>query len=79
MNDELILENYLLIIKSTMEVYVHGTLESSNKDVRDVLNKALNCTLKHQEDVYNELTKCGCYQVNNVKASLIKDTLNKLK
>ena len=35
MDSQLIMENYLLILKSTMEVYVHGTLESSNPDVRD--------------------------------------------
>ena len=30
MNDELLMENYLLVLKSTVEVYVHGTLESLN-------------------------------------------------
>jgi hypothetical protein len=34
MNNQLLLENYLLILKSTVEVYVHGTLESSNEKVR---------------------------------------------
>ena len=42
MNDKLIMENYLLILKSTVEVYVHGTLESSNEDSRSALKKCLD-------------------------------------
>ena len=42
MNDQLIMDNYLLILKSTVEVYVHGTLESSNNDVRKTLKDNLN-------------------------------------
>ena len=37
MNDKLIMESILLLLKSTVEVYVHGTLESSNKIVHDTL------------------------------------------
>ena len=42
MNDQIIMENYLLVLKSTIEVYVHGTLESSNLDVRKALKKGLD-------------------------------------
>ena len=28
MNNQLIMENYLLVLKSTVEVYIHGTLEN---------------------------------------------------
>ena len=31
MTNELLLQNYLLLVKSTIEVYVHGTIESSIK------------------------------------------------
>ena len=42
MNANLIMENYLLVLKSTVEVFVHGTLESSNPDVRELLkNKSI--------------------------------------
>ena len=33
--DRILLDNYLLVLKSTVEVYVHGTLESSNKDIKE--------------------------------------------
>ena len=44
MNNELILNNYLLLLKSTTEVFVHGTLESSNSDIRSTLRDGLRCT-----------------------------------
>ena len=52
MNDKLLLENYLLVLKSTVEVYVHGTLESSNDSVRSVLKLGLDETMNHQDRTY---------------------------
>ena len=79
MNDKLIMENYLLILKSTVEVYVHGTLESSNNDVRECLKNNLDNTLISQADTYDEMTKYGWYQVNNVELMMINQTLNKVQ
>ena len=78
MNDKLLMENYLLILKSTMEVYVHGTLESSNPDVRDMLKFGLDETVYHQARTYDEMTNYGWYTINNVKESAINQTLNKV-
>ena len=79
MNDKLIMENYLLILKSTNEVYVHGTLESSNQDVREVLHSGLNSTLGSQKDTYELMAEHGFYQINNVAQDAISKTLNKIK
>ena len=79
MNDQLIMENYLLILKSTVEVYVHGTLESSNQDIRELLKAGLDNTMEYQADTYDEMTTFGWYEVNNVKENQIKQTYNKVK
>ena len=78
MNDQLIMDNYLLILKSTVEVYVHGTLESSNNDVRMNLKDNLNEIMTCQARTYDEMTKYGWYPVNNVDTSTITQTLNKV-
>ena len=78
MDSKLTMENYLLILKSTMEVYVHGTLESSNKSVRDTLKKCLNETQDSQANTYDLMTKYGWYTVNNVDSSVIKSSLDKV-
>ncbi|MBR2833406.1 MAG: spore coat protein [Bacilli bacterium] len=79
MNDKLIMENYLLVLKSTIEVYVHGTLESSNRNIRDLLKSGLSETLFHQARTYDEMTKYGWYAINNVEESKINQTLSKVQ
>lgn len=79
MNDQLIMENYLLVLKSTVEVYVHGTLESSNQDVRELLKAGLDNTMSFQADTYDEMTTFGWYEINNIKETAIKQTYNKCK
>ncbi len=76
--DRILLDNYLLVLKSTVEVYVHGTLESSNKDIKELLKNGLDNTMAHQERVYDKMTKCGWYTTTNVDTNAIKQTLNKV-
>ena len=78
MNDQEIMDNYLLLLKSSVEVYVHGTLESSNPDIRDLLKSCLDCTMQHQALTYEEMTKYGWYTIKNVKETDISKVLNKV-
>ncbi len=78
MNDQLLMDNYLLVLKSTIEVYVHGTLESSNPDVREIIRSGLDETIDAQARTYDEMTKYGWYQISNVKEQAIKKTINTL-
>ena len=79
MNDKLIMENILLLLKGTCEVYVHGTEEASNKKVHEVLKETLKEILKMQYEVYTKMTECGWYQITNVKSSEIQKTLSQLQ
>jgi spore coat protein CotF len=79
MNDQVLMDNYLMILKSTIEVYVHGTLESSNEDIRKLLKKGLDETLTHQANTYDKMTACGWYTINNIECNCIKDVLNNLE
>ena len=79
MNDQILMDNYLMILKSTVEVYVHGTLESSNDDIRKILKSGLDETLKHQARTYDKMTECGWYRINNVKSQNICQVLDKLE
>ena len=78
MNDQMLLDNYLLLLKSTVEVYVHGTLESTNQVVRDLLNTCLNDTLGMQATTYDEMTNYGWYKINNVNTKEIDKLIKKL-
>ena len=76
MSDLLLMENMLLLLKSCTEVYVHGILESSNKKVHDVLKFGLDENIKLQNDLYQKMTECGWYKIQNVNS---KHSLKKLK
>lgn len=75
MNNQVLMDNYLMILKGTVEVYVHGTLESSNQDIRKLLKHGLDETMTNQANTYDEMTKYGWYTVNNVDKSTINQTL----
>jgi spore coat protein CotF len=78
MDNKLIFENYLLVLKSTVEVYVHGTLESSNEQVRMVLKENLNETMTNQSLTFNLMKDNNWYQIENITKNEITNTLNKL-
>ena len=79
MNEQLLFENYLLVLKSSVEVYVHGTLESSNISNRTILKSGLDKTMISQADTYDMMTKYGWYTIQNIKSSEISKTLKKVK
>ncbi len=78
MNDQLLLDNYLLLLKSTVEVYVHGTLESSNNPIRETLQNCLNKTLNMQATTYDEMTEYGWYNIENISSKEIKKVYDKV-
>lgn len=79
MNDQLLMENMLLLLKSNMEVYVHGSLESSADAVYKTLKYGLDETLKLQHSLYNKMASYGWYQIQTIDKSVIETTLNKLE
>jgi spore coat protein CotF len=78
MNDQLLMDNYLMVLKSTIEVYIHGTLESSNEDVRKALKQGLDETIKHQSRTYDEMTNYGWYKIENVNSQTINKAYKKV-
>lgn len=79
MKDKQIMEELLLLLKGTCEVFVHGTQESSNKKVYEILKDTLEEILKMQHDVYLEMANYGWYTIENIKVSEITKTINKIK
>ena len=78
MNDSIIFNNYLLLLKSTVEVYVHGMLESSNINIESLLKENLNKTLEMQQMTYQEMVDNNWYKIENVKTNAIEKVINKI-
>lgn len=79
MTDQVLMDNYLLLLKSTVEVYVHGTLESSTSEVRELLHSCLNNTISMQGNTFDMMAEAGWYQVDNVSCNNIKKVYDKVK
>lgn len=79
MNNQMLLNNYLLLLKSTVEVYVHGTLESSNEEIRVILKECLDNTMSMQATTYDLMVQYGWYNVDNLESKNIEKVYDKLK
>ena len=79
MSDKIVFENYLLILKSTVEVYIHGTLESSNDKVRVKLKSNLNEILLNQANTFQIMLNNSWYNIENITNDVISKSLNKLE
>ncbi|MBQ3297863.1 MAG: spore coat protein [Bacilli bacterium] len=79
MSDQVLLTNYLILLKGTVEVYIHGTLESSNEDTRKVLKNCLDNTIEMQGNTYLEMADYGYYEINNISENEIKKVVKKLE
>ena len=76
--EELVFNNYLMDLKSTVEVYVHGTLESSNESIRTLLKKGLDETMECQARTYDKMVENNWYNIENVESKSIKKVVNNL-
>ena len=77
-NDQEKLNLYLLLLKSNTEVYVHGTLESSNEEIRICLKESLDDTMTSQYSTYSLMVDNNWYSVNNIKTSDVSKVLKKV-
>ena len=61
MNDQMIMENILLTTKGVCDLYMHGAIESSNQNVKQTFDGALNDSLCMQGDIYQKMASKGWY------------------
>ncbi len=79
MNSKDIFMSYLLMLKGTVEVYIHGTIESANVISRDTLSNGLDETLRFQGNLFDKMTELGYYPIENTDASKINKVIKKLE
>lgn len=77
MEDRDLMEKELLIIKGVCDLYLHGTIESSTKEVHDAFKCALNESLDIQNKIYNLMKEKGWYKTEEVDQNKINTTKQK--
>ena len=62
MEDRDLMEKELLVIKGVCDLYLHGAIESSTKEVHEAFKCALNESLDIQNKIYNLMAEKGWYK-----------------
>ena len=77
MEDRDLMEKELLVIKGVCDLYLHGTIESSTKEVHDAFKCALNESLDIQNKIYNLMKEKGWYQTEEAPEPKLASTKQK--
>ena len=77
MEDKELMENHLSLVKGICDLYLHGIIESSTKEVHEQFQNALNEELNIQNKLYNLMKEKGWYQTD--EADISKVTMAKQK
>lgn len=63
MDDKNLMEDILLLEKGVCDLYMHGSIESSTKNVNQAFKSALNNSLAMQDDIYQKMSQKGWYML----------------
>lgn len=75
MDDKNLMENILWLEKAVCDLFMHGAIESSDKNVRKTFHEALDEALCMQADIYDEMAAKGWYpteQAEQAKVNAVK-------
>ena len=71
MEDKELMENHLSLVKGICDLYLHGMIESSTKEVHEQFQNALNEELNIQNKLYNLMKERNWYQTDEADISKI--------
>lgn len=77
MEEKTITNNILTISKNLIDILMHGTIESSHENVREMFCDSLNNCLNIQNEIYNYMVSKGYYQITNVEQNKIEQAKEK--
>lgn len=77
MEDKELMENHLSLVKGICDLYLHGMIESSTKEVHEQFQNALNEELNIQNKLYNLMKERNWYQTDEADMSKISIAKNK--
>ena len=75
--DKDIMENLLQTTKGVCDLYMHGTIESADKNVHTAFDDALNESLTMQSQIYDHMAKQGWYPTEQAPKQQIDKVKNK--
>ncbi len=77
MDDRCLMEDILLSTKGVCDLYLHGTIESGTANINNTFNKALDDSLKMQDDIYKKMVAKNWYPTEQEDAQRIQKVKQK--
>ncbi len=77
MQDKETMESILLTTKGVCDLYMHGTIEASDKQVHQAFDRALSESLAMQDNIYQKMTAKGWYPTEQVEQQKIEKVKQK--
>lgn len=77
MDDKNLMESLLQTTKGISDLYLHGTIEAANENVRCAFDSSLNRTLQMQKQIYDKMVAKGWYTNQNAEQTKITQARQK--
>lgn len=77
MNDKLMMEDVLTTLKAEIDLFSHGTIESSTSGVHNSFTNALCKANTQQNEVYNAMAAMGWYPATQAEQQQIDQVKQK--
>ena len=77
MTDRDLMENMLMLEKGVCDLYLHGAIESSTKNVHQTFSSSLNDSLTLQDEIYNKMQAKGWYQTDEAEQTKLNSRKQK--
>ena len=71
MDDKNLMKDLLLLEKGGCDLYMHGSIESANKNVLNAFSSAYEDSLSMQSEIFSKMTEKGWYNVSQVEQQKI--------
>jgi len=77
MEDKIIMDAVLTLVKNSCDMLMHGTIEAGNPKVETTFCDALTKMLEMQSTIYMEMESAGLYTTEEVTETKIKKVRSK--
>jgi len=77
MNDQELMQDLLITVKETCDLFLHATIEAASPEIRNVFNNCLFEALRIQHEVYKKMETRGWYPTNQVSPTKISNVEQK--
>lgn len=77
MDDKNVMENILLLEKGVCDLFMHGSIESTTKNVHQAFKTALNDALTMQDTIFDKMSQKGWYSATQADQSNVNSVKQK--